>query len=484
MKIRIGFWSGLFLSLWTSVSLADPTASALDQEIQSAIRSSQNVPNVGVSVGVVKDGKLVFAKGYGYRDRARRLPSTEKTMYVAGSMSKAFTVAALVMESEAGHVSLSKPVRGYAGDFKLSIPQATEDATLIDLLSHQSGLPRHDCFWYISDLARGELFARLGYLGPNLDPKQTFRKAYQYNNLIFMAAGTVLERVSGARWEDYLRDRVLKPLGMSATSLDVPSLQQSQEPALGYAGEDLLPYKDVESIAPAAAVNTNVLDMAKWLQFHLDHGVASSGKRLISLDGMETMYKPRIDTVPGTGAYYAMGWRLDKWAGKRWIRHAGNMDGFLGLAGFVPDARLGTIVLTNQNDSPVPTAVTQAVMKAFLGTQALSEPLDLFVEENGPRAAPARGNEPVVVADLSSLDGRYSNPAYGEMSVAGGEVSYGAHRWKMRATSDADVVGVTLDLGGRTQEFLLKFSRDSVGKTSGFSVSFDENSTPFRFAKL
>jgi CubicO group peptidase (beta-lactamase class C family) len=487
---KLALLSALVALGWLHLA-AGAWAGSLDQDIAEAIRSSQNVPNVGVSVGVVRMengvAKLVFAKGYGYRDRARKLPATDRTMYVAGSMSKAFTSAALTMESEAGRVDLAQPVRGYLSDFKLASAQATRDATGFDLLSHQSGLPRHDCFWYLSRLPRAELFSRLTYLGFNLSSGQGFH-TYQYNNLVYMAAGTLLERVSGDRWEIYMRDRLLKPLGMNSTVLDLKSLGQADDVALGYAGEQYLPYKDVESIAPAAAVNTNVPDMAKWLALHLGHGVAPSGKRLISEQGMESMYQARVETTPGSGNYYGLGWRLDHWAKRRWIRHAGNMDGFLGVISFLPETGVGTIVLTNQNDSPVPMAVTQAVLKNYYGAQGgrPGDEVDAYAEETGPRPAagrPPTGGEPDD-GKASALDGRYANAAYGEFQISSGEVTYGALRWRMRATSDANVYGVTLDLGGRTQEFLLKFTRDSAGRPSGFGVSLEESAAPFRFEKI
>ncbi len=493
---RVVLSLGISLLAWLpTVARSEP----LDTTVQSAIQASQQVPDLGVAVAVVKDGKVMLSKGYGLRDRAKGLPVTSKTRFVLGSMSKAFTALALVMAEEEGRVDLSAPVGKYLPDFGLESSAASAHATAIDLLSHQSGLPRHDAFWYLSDFSRQELLPRLRFLGFNKDPAIGFRKSYQYNNLGYMTSGLILEAVTGVSWEETIRKKILLPLGMTDTTVTLAEMVQGKDVAKGYWDQLVLPYKDVTDIAAAAAINSTASDMIKWLGFLLRGGTTESGHALLSPQAFKRLFKPRIETAAGSGLYYGLGWRLDKYSGSSWIRHAGNMDGFLGVISFLPEKGIGTIVLTNQNDTPVPSAVTLKILANLLG--GTKDPVaprlaqELGDERGLVRSAPRLFAPESIASSRTPGDewiGDYSSPAYGSMSVArsGAGVlglKYQSHDWPMKLLpttfGSSATYAVLLDLGGRTQEFPLEFTKGTGSKASGFSVAFEENAVAFRFER-
>ena len=197
---------GTLLSAVTAADLKG-TLDGFDDFMSAAMREFK-VP--GAAVAVVKDGKIILAKGYGYRDVARQLPMTGATLFPIASITKSFTVTALGTLVDQNRLDWDKPVREYLPGFRMYDPVATEQLTARDMVTHRSGLPRHDLIWYSSSLSREELVARLRYLEPN----KPIREKFQYNNLMFVTAGYLGGRILGSSWEDLVRQSVLEPLGM------------------------------------------------------------------------------------------------------------------------------------------------------------------------------------------------------------------------------------------------------------------------------
>src|SRR5215468_6078573 len=184
----------------------------------------------GLAVAVVKDGKVIYAKGFGYRDVKKGLKVTPDTLFAIGSCSKAFTATAMAILADEGKLDWDKPVRNYLPDLMLHDGYATEHIRPRDLVTHQSGLPRHDMVWYGSPLSRKELYDRLRYL----EPSRPLHAKYQYNNLMFMTAGLLVERLSGVTWEQFVRTRILDPLGMKNTNFSVSDSEKSSDFAQPY----------------------------------------------------------------------------------------------------------------------------------------------------------------------------------------------------------------------------------------------------------
>src|SRR5580658_7512111 len=215
----------------------------------------------GFAIAIVQDGKVILSKGYGLRDVKKNLPVTEKTLFAIGSATKSFTVTSLGVLVDQGKLDWDKPVRDYLPDFRLWDQFATERMTPRDLVTHRSGLPRHDLMWYNSPFTRQELFDRLRYLEPNKD----FRTNFQYQNLMFMTAGYLAGHVAGMPWEDHVRRVIFEPLGMSSTNFSVNDMQKSADHSQPYTvvKEQIreMPFRNIDTIGPAGSINSNVEDM-------------------------------------------------------------------------------------------------------------------------------------------------------------------------------------------------------------------------------
>ena len=204
-----------------------PGLVGLDAEVAQALQDFK-VP--GVAIAVVKEGKVILAKGYGYRDLEKQLPVTTKTLFAIGSITKSFTVATLGTLVDEGRLGWDQPVHSLLPDFVLKDAWASEHVTPRDLVTHRTGLPRHDLTWYSADFSRAELVGRLRYLELSKEPRATF----QYNNLMFMTAGYLAGRLQGTTWEEAVRQRILAPLGMNDSNFSVEDSQKSTDFARPY----------------------------------------------------------------------------------------------------------------------------------------------------------------------------------------------------------------------------------------------------------
>jgi CubicO group peptidase (beta-lactamase class C family) len=416
--------------------------------VKDTIQGLQPVGHAGVAVAVIKDGKLGFAGGYGYRDRGTQTKVNAKTCFAVGSATKAFTSMAISMYVEDNKISLDVPIQQLLPDFQMKDPQASSQATLRDLLCHRSGLAPHNALWYIGPFTRSDLFYRLRYLDPvPVKGGTAFRTMFVYNNLMYGVAGHLLEMLFGVSYEDILESRILGPLGMGATSLSLADLTTSANYARGYETTAELPLKDWTNIGPAAEVNSNVLDMAKWVQLFLRKGVASDGGVMISLTALEQMYTPLIVTDPNTGTSYGLGWFIgavkSQLANHRLIFHDGDADGNSAYVSFMPDDGLAVIVLSNQHctqnlidvwPNKVATAIYDHLLHGKVTGQLVLPPRTVLPAGvaaasaapiaaaavtpavTSPGAAPTPAAAPAIVP--GDYTGMFSNPGYGEMVVS------------------------------------------------------------------
>jgi CubicO group peptidase (beta-lactamase class C family) len=417
--------------------------------VKDVIQCHQPVAHTGVAVAVLKDGKLGFAGGYGYRDRGAQAKVNAETIFAVGSATKAFTSMAISMYVEEKKISLDVPIQQLLPDFQMKDPIASSQATLRDLLCHRSGLAPHNALWYIGPFTRSDLFYRLRYLDPVPVKEGTaFRNKFVYNNLMYGIAGHLLEMLFGVSYEDILESRIFGPLGMASTSLSLADLTSGANYAKGYEGAVELPLKNWDNIGPAAEINSNVLDMAKWMQLFLRKGLASDGSVMISQAALQQMYTPLISTGTGqAGTTYGLGWFIgpvkSDTADQQIMFHDGDADGNSAYVSFMPEAGLAVIVLSNQHcTKPLidiwPNKVATAIYDHLLhgkvtGRLALpprpvlpdgvavakSAPIPAAAAATpaaSPAAAPtAAPAAPAVVPD--DYTGMFSNAGYGDMVV-------------------------------------------------------------------
>lgn len=344
----------IFLSALILIVSASQAANlkGLEAKLDVFVKELQPVENTGIAVGVVHGGKLVFFKGYGYRDQAKQLPVTEETLFRIGSNTKSFVATNLAMLFEKKLLDLNDPVQKFIPEFQLSDKQVAKEASTVDLLSHRVGLPRHDVLWYMTPFSRGELIDRLQYLEMNKKPGQGFRMTMQYNNLMYMVLGQLTENVSGLSWEESITENILNPLEMNNTNFSVDEMQRQENHAKPYAATYNLPFKQYDAMSSAGVMNSNVNDLAKWVSFQLSKGKAKEGIQLLSETMQERMFQEHSETK-NDNVKYGLGWVLSTIGQKKLIWHNGNIDGFSALISFVPEEDLGLIILVNQPDSPL-----------------------------------------------------------------------------------------------------------------------------------
>jgi CubicO group peptidase (beta-lactamase class C family) len=346
------------------------------------IRQKQSVP--GMAVAIVKNGDVVFTKGFGLRDVDGHKPVTPNTLFRIGSDTKAFTAMVTVMSQDDGKLSLDDSPKKYLHYFKLQDRQANSKATIRDLLCHRTGLGRTDNIELTGVLTRPEMIRVIGLA----KPIATFRERFIYNNAMFTVAGEVVAKAQHATWDKVIIERILMPLGMDSTDLSIAEMQRSPDFAYGYqyfAGTKetkQLPPTDLDAIAPAGAINSNATDMAKWLRFMLARGTWN-GKSLVSEAGYTQLTTVQMHVAANVD--YGLGWYLTTWKGHKVVVHGGDTRGFTAEVAFMPDKNLGVVVLTNQDDS----AITKQI-RDNIWANLVDEPLDPAAA-NGNQATSSAG---------------------------------------------------------------------------------------------
>ncbi len=395
-------------------------------------RQAWKVP--GCSVAIVKDGKVLATYASGLRDVDNQKPVTPQTLFAIGSSSKAFTTFVLAQLVDEHRLDWDKPVINYAPTFRLYDKAVTQMITPRDLVTHRSGLPRHDLAWYNSSASRDELVARLAFLKPSKD----FRTDWLYNNFMFLSAGWMAEKITGKSWEDNVRERIFTPLGMTSSNFSVKDSSRTSDHALPYDERDdkvvAIPFRDISVMGPAGSINSNADEMAKWVIFHLSDGT-HDGKVLLQKGTLDDLHAARI-TLPGGGETggkdvhaqsYALGWFTDVFRGHRRVHHGGNIDGFSALVSFLPDDNIGVVTLTNLNATPLGGLVAANIYERLLGLEQRDRSAEALREramakELEQRAKAAKNltkrDHAPMLHPLSEYAGEYSDDGYGTITIS------------------------------------------------------------------
>jgi CubicO group peptidase (beta-lactamase class C family) len=407
---------------------APATLNGLDGFVEQVMKD-WHVP--GIAVAIVKDGRVVYAKGFGYRDVKKELKVTPDTLFAIGSCSKAFTTTALAILAGEEKLHWDKSVRDYLPDFRLYDAYATAQLRVRDLVTHQSGLPRHDMVWYGSPLSRKEIFDRLRYL----EPSKPLHAKYQYNNLMFMTAGVLVERISGSSWEEFVRRRIFDPLGMKTSNFSVNDSQKTSDYSLPYQEENgqvkEIPFRNIDAIGPAGSINSSVNEMTRWLFLQLGKGKFDS-RQIIPEKSLAEVHTPQIvaggDLKYDESFYssYAMGWAVTSYRGHPALLHSGGIDGFTSAVRFFPKDQLGVVVLTNSS-SPASGLIASNAIDRMLGlTEApwAQRALDDAAKAKVAQAKAKSEDEAKRKKDappthkLKDYVGQFEHPAYQTLTIS------------------------------------------------------------------
>jgi CubicO group peptidase (beta-lactamase class C family) len=395
--------------------------------------------DAGFSVAVVEKNKVVYAKGFGYRNLEQKLPATPNTLYAIGSCTKAFT-ASLIGELESkGKLDIDKPVRNYLPELRFYNDEMNDQITLRDMMCHRTGLPRHDYSWYLfSTSSRDSLLKRVQYQEPSARP----REKWQYNNWMFMLQGMVIEKITGQSWESNIKSSIFQPLGMTHSNLTIADLEKDPEAATGYNVKDSAKtetisktdYYHIDAMGPAGAINSSVADMSIWLKTWI-YGGRFNGKEIIpSAFAKEAISSQMIigSGLPDSSnrdilfSTYGFGWAMSSYRGHYRVEHGGNIDGFSASTCFFPSDSIGIVVLSNQNNSVVPSIIQNIISDRMLGLKYYDwnyfrrKDHDKMKQAQADAAGAKLKSETVKTSashPLRDYTGLFNNKGYGTMDV-------------------------------------------------------------------
>lgn len=378
-----------FASLLLIASLLFVCQNAFAQSVPAdfdsyVARTMQEFEVPGIAVAVVKDGKLLLAKGYGVRRLGDPTPVDENTLFGIASNSKAFTAACLAMLVDEGKIKWDDPVINYYPEFQMYDPYVTREMTVRDLLTHRSGLGlgAGDLLYFPhSTYTSEEILKRLRFIKPN----KSFRSGYDYDNILYLAAGRVIQNVTGKSWGEVVKERIFAPLGMTTSNTSVNQFRPTDNVAYPHAKANgklqVTSFSDLDNNAPAGAINSSVAEMSKWMIAQLNHGEFGNGKRLFSERQSREMWQPvtpiRISDPPAPLAAtrpnfyaYGLGWFLSDYRGRRLVWHTGGLSGMVSRVTLVPEEKLGIVVLTNQEAGAAFSSITYRLLDAFFNAPA------------------------------------------------------------------------------------------------------------------
>jgi CubicO group peptidase (beta-lactamase class C family) len=391
----------------------------------------------GFAVAVVEKNKVIYAKGFGYRDLENKLPVTPTTLFAIGSCTKAFTASILGILQKDGKLELNKPVRNYLPELKFFNDNMNNQILLSDLMAHRTGLPRHDYSWYgFPTNSRDSLMKRIQYM----EPTYGIREKWQYNNFMYVVQGLVAEKITNTSWEKNVKEKLFDPLEMKSSNFSIVDLQKNNDASIGYGLKKdsiikKLDYFNINAMGPAGSINSNVLEMSNWVITWINGG-KFKGKEIIPANYLNEAMGSQM--VVGTGtptkekpdvffSTYGFGWMQASYKGHLRVEHGGNIDGFSASTCFFPSDSIGIIVLSNQNGSTIPSIVRNTVADRILKlpyfdwnndlkkSTAKAKAAEKEVEKN--KTSNQKLNTQLSHA-LKDYEGIYQHPGYGSFEVS------------------------------------------------------------------
>lgn len=363
----------LFLILSIQVAEAQPAVfEGLDAYILQGMEE-WSIP--GLAIAVVKDDEVVYAQGFGVRKLGEDALVDEYTLFGVASTTKAMTATALAMLVDEGRLTWDTPIIQYMPEFQLSDPWVTSQVTARDLLSHRVGVGRMtgNRIQYMTHRPRAEIIYRMRYH----TFEQPFRRGMVYSNVMYSVAGELVPAITGRSWDDFIKERLFEPLGMTRANTSITQITEGENAAWPHQEIDgvviPIPRRNFDNVGPSASVNASAWDMAQWMRFQLGDPGVFEGNRLVNLESMREMHQAQnpsriADPFSGDLVSYGLGWYLRTYRGLRIAEHGGASDGMNTTLILMPDENLGVVVVTNTFNSFM-AALANEVLDRFLGEQ-------------------------------------------------------------------------------------------------------------------
>lgn len=428
----------LFLCAARSAPAQNRPPADLDEYVARAMKTF-DVP--GMALAIVKNGRVVVAKGYGVRKLGEATPVDENTLFGIGSNTKAFTAAALATLVDEGKIHWDDPVSDHLPGFVMNTPYVSKEMQIRDLLCHRSGLGLGEgdlMFWPHTTFTRDEVVYRLRYL----KPATSFRTTFAYNNLMFLTAGQVVAAVSGKSWDNYVRDRIFLPLGMKTTNTSNTVFASGDDYAFPHEKVDgklqVIPFEDLDNAGPAGSINSSVAEMSKWIHLQLNHGkIPGTDTRIFSDKSSQEMWAqhmvipigPPADQLKALQPHfrgYGYGWFLWDYRGRKLVGHTGGVAGFVSRVLLVPEENFGLVILTNAEEDAAFESVMYHIVDSYFGApttdwttayKTVNDKDQKTADETMKKAAANRAADSTPSLPLEQYVGEYSDPWYGKIII-------------------------------------------------------------------
>ncbi|WP_144602160.1 serine hydrolase [Algoriphagus algorifonticola] len=478
----------------------------LETELEKA-RIALNTP--GFAVAIVQKDKIVYAKGFGYKDVENQVPVTENTLFAIGSSSKAFTSAVLGVLRKDEKIDFDERPGKYIPELRFAEPWMNEQIIVKDLMAHRTGLPRHDFSWFMfPSESKAELIKRIEFQ----EPFTGLRQQWYYNNWMFFLQGEIGARLRGKTWEQNVKELFFDKLGMTRSNFRIPDMEKDADKSFGYSVEldgktSKMDYYNIAAMGPAGAINSSVSEMSNWLITWINGG-KFKGEQIIPEDYVKEAMSAQMVVAAGTPSKehpdvqfsnYGYGWFLASYRGHYRVEHGGNIDGFSASASFFPTDSLGIMILTNQNGSPLPNVVRNMIADRMLNLEPadwLGETVKRLEEAKEAQAnAKAAADSTAKVSltkpshILMDYTGTYEHPGYGKMEIdlkndtlfvqtglLGGFLEH----------KDYDTFNMYLIYQGEPNKdnaFPFQFVSNMTGDISGLKAAFEPTLDPIEFKR-
>lgn len=420
---------GIFLTYHFSLA-------AKEINIDDFVNKAMHIMEVpGVAIAIVKDDKVVLAKGYGVKTLGEDLQVDANTSFAIGSVTKSFTAATIALLVDEGKLNWDDPISKYLQDFQLFDQYVTSELTIRDVLSHRCGLPRADLLWYSSPFSRSEILYKLRFV----PLCSSFRSSFGYQNIMFLAAGEVVSAVTVLSWNDFVKEKLFIPLGMYFTNTSIINFSSKDNVASPHIKMEnkVMPihWQNMDNLSSGGGINSTAYDMAQWIRLHLGKGEYEN-KRLLNERLLKEMHTSQ--TIIRFNEYlsslypksnfltYGLGWFLFDFKGKKVIEHSGKVEGMSSLVAMIPEDNLGVVILTNMHETLLPFAVMYHVFEEYLGSSdhdwirellKVSRNLESVDLEKIKQIEKDRASETSPLLPIESYVGIYRNEIYGDAEV-------------------------------------------------------------------
>jgi CubicO group peptidase (beta-lactamase class C family) len=408
----------------------------LDAYITKAVQAWK-IPGLGVAI--VRNDSVIYAKGFGTLGPSNRTPVNERTLFEIGSSSKAFTATLVAMMVSDGKMRWDDRLTQYLPEFRMYDAVANEGVTLRDALSHRSGIARGELVWLSSGISRDEVLHRVRFL----KPESPFRSKWSYQNMMFLAAGEAAAKAAKSSWDDLIHQRIFTPLGMTTSATSYRGMENANVALPGRMDHDSAVAQvafNAENIAPAGSILSSPVDMAQWLRFQLNDGMAN-GKRLLSSAALRETHTPQMliggglgggrggaDSLPPVTNFntYGFGWIVEDFRGQLVWQHGGNTPGMTTAVGMMPQKKFGVVILSNMQSAALPDLLRQYIFDRELNAPMRDWSGDAYarfvvqrkradsVEKAQAVEHPASAQPPLPAA---SYVGTYTDSLYGDAVV-------------------------------------------------------------------